>query len=96
MPGLARKVLVAAAVDGLLLHPLNPVPSKDGSRPPPLPLVKIKYGSNVSVSTVGRDHAPPATSESFEAYGVVGLSLSRPTIFPVHDVDAVGGMIIQA
>ncbi|CAP72864.1 uncharacterized protein PODANS_2_2960 [Podospora anserina S mat+] len=82
MPGLARKVLVAAAVDGLLLHPLNPVPSKDGSRPPPLPLVKIKYGSNVSVSTVGRDHAPPATSESFEAYGVVGLSLSRPTIFP--------------
>ncbi|KAK4170867.1 putative recessive suppressor of secretory defect [Triangularia setosa] len=79
MPGLARKVLICAAVDGLILHPLNPVPSTDapaGSRPPPLPLVKIKYGNNVSVSTVLRDHAPPAKDEpgsSFEAYGIVGI-----------------------
>ncbi|KAK4203268.1 putative recessive suppressor of secretory defect [Triangularia verruculosa] len=78
MPGLARKVLIAAAVDGLILHPLNPVPSKDapaGSRPPPLPLVKIKYGNNVSVSTVSRDHAQANEpgSSSFEAYGIVGI-----------------------
>ncbi|KAK0735545.1 SacI homology domain-containing protein [Apiosordaria backusii] len=78
MPGLARKVLICAAVDGLILHPLNPVPSKDapaGSRPPALPLVKIKYGPNVSVSTLSRDNAP-ATNEpgsSFEAYGIVGI-----------------------
>lgn len=71
MPGLARKVLICAAVDGLILHPL---PTKKDQRP--APSVKIRYG-DAALSSTTRDHVAEATKpvSSFEAFGIVGLIL---------------------
>ena len=78
MPGLARKVVICAAVDGLVLHPLNS--RKDGQRTPLAP-VRIKYG-DASISPCPRDAAPDLSSlppnSSFEAFGIVG------TYKPIH------------
>lgn len=72
MPGLARKVLICAAVDGLVLQPLHS--KKDQQRTSPL--IKIKYGT-ASVSQTSRDSVPelPSPDSSFEAFGIVGQSL---------------------
>ncbi|CAK7222797.1 hypothetical protein SCUCBS95973_004958 [Sporothrix curviconia] len=71
MPGLARKVVICAAVDGLILHPLS---HKKDQRPSPS--VKIRYGDAV-LSTTSRDPAAEAAKSipSFEAFGIVGLIL---------------------
>ncbi|KAK4122302.1 hypothetical protein N657DRAFT_575904 [Parathielavia appendiculata] len=77
MSGLARKVVICATVDGLVLHPLNsrrdPNQQQRSSTPAP---VRIKYG-NASISPVPRDSAPDLSSlppnGSFEAFGIVGL-----------------------
>ncbi|KAK4154591.1 SacI homology domain-containing protein [Chaetomidium leptoderma] len=73
MPGLARKVIICAAVDGLVLHPLNS--KKDNQQR--LPPVRIKYG-DASISPLPRDAAaaaaaPDLLNSSFEAFGIVGL-----------------------
>jgi hypothetical protein len=76
MPGLARKVIICAAVDGLVLHPLNSR-SKDQQqqRSAALPPIRIKYG-DASISPAPRDSAPDPASlppnSSFEAFGIVG------------------------
>ncbi|KAK3326493.1 SacI homology domain-containing protein [Apodospora peruviana] len=69
MPGLARKVIVCAAVDGLILQPLY---SKKDQRSPSL--IQLKYG-DASVSTVSRESAPDLSNpnSSFEAFGIVGV-----------------------
>ncbi|KAK3903094.1 Phosphatidylinositide phosphatase SAC2 [Staphylotrichum tortipilum] len=80
MPGLARKVLICAAVDGLVLHPLNSrkdqPPQSQQQRSPPAPApIRIRYG-DAAISTLPRDSAaavPDAAAPSFEAYGIVGL-----------------------
>ncbi|CAK7274021.1 hypothetical protein SEPCBS57363_005948 [Sporothrix epigloea] len=71
MPGLARKILICAAVDGLVLHPL---PYKKDQRPSAS--VKIRYG-DAALSTTSRDLAAESAepSPSFEAFGIVGLIL---------------------
>ncbi|KAG5950294.1 hypothetical protein E4U53_005288 [Claviceps sorghi] len=68
MPGIARKVLVYAAIDGLILQPL---PTK-GQRP--FQSTKIRYGDS-SISALPRDQVPdkPGPDSSFEIYGVIGL-----------------------
>ncbi|KAI1303433.1 SacI homology domain-containing protein [Xylaria venustula] len=71
MPGLARKLLIFAAVDGLIIQPLA---TKGQARNPGAP-VKIKYG-DATVTSLPRDatasdSAPP--SPSFEAFGIIGL-----------------------
>ncbi|KAJ4306279.1 hypothetical protein N0V88_001078 [Collariella sp. IMI 366227] len=79
MPGLARKIIICAAVDGLVVHPLNSR-GKDGQqsaqRSAPLSPVRIKYG-DASISTIAKDAAPDLSTlppnSSFEAYGIVGL-----------------------
>ncbi|KAK3491381.1 SacI homology domain-containing protein [Neurospora crassa] len=70
MPGLARKVLICAAVDGLVLQPLHS--KKDPQRNSPL--IKIKYGT-ASVSQTSRDSVPELSSPDsfFEAFGIVGI-----------------------
>ncbi|KAI0206865.1 SacI homology domain-containing protein [Astrocystis sublimbata] len=71
MPGLARKLLVCAAVDGLIIQPLL----TKGQTRAPNP-VKIKYG-DAAVASMPRDQAivsdstPP--NSSFEAFGIIGL-----------------------
>ncbi|KAK4039449.1 SacI homology domain-containing protein [Parachaetomium inaequale] len=77
MPGLARKVVICAAVDGLVLHPLNSRKDRDQQqRSAALAPVRIKYG-DASISPVPRDAAPDLSSlppnSSFEAFGIVGL-----------------------
>ncbi|KAI3326715.1 Syja_N domain-containing protein [Xylariaceae sp. AK1471] len=71
MPGLARKLLICAAVDGLLIQPL----ATKGQQRTPAP-VKVKYG-DATVSLAPRDQAttPDSTSpkSSFEAFGIIGL-----------------------
>ncbi|KAK7744515.1 hypothetical protein SLS53_003400 [Cytospora paraplurivora] len=73
MPSLARKVLIAAAVDGLIVQPLA---VKKEQRPSP---VKIRYG-DAAITFVPRDALPDTEKphSSFEAFGIVGLvTLSR-------------------
>lgn len=67
MPGIARKLVVCAAVDGLIVQPL---PSK-GQRP--FQPVRVRYG-DAAISAVSRDQVPDASKpgSSFEAFGVVG------------------------
>lgn len=69
MSGLARKIVVCAAVDGLILQPLNS--RKEHQRP--TPPIKIKYGDAV-ISSVSRDPSPDISNPnaSFEAFGIVG------------------------
>lgn len=71
MPGLARKLLICAAVDGLIIQPL----ATKGQARTPAP-VKIKYG-DATVTSVPRDQttAPDSTppNYSFEAFGIIGV-----------------------
>jgi hypothetical protein len=87
MPGLARKLVIYAAVDGLVLHPLNSRKDPNNnnhqqrsSTPAP---VRIKYG-DASISPAPRDSVsdlstlPP--NGSFEAFGIVGMAHPPPTL----------------
>lgn len=65
MPGLVRKLLVFAAVDGLILQPLAP----KGQRPQPP--VKIAY-NGTSIGPAVTDGAT-SPAKSFEAFGIVGM-----------------------
>ena len=74
MPGLARKIVICAAVEGLVLHPLNSRKDQQQQRLTP---VRIKYG-DASIS-----HAPAAdpsssSQPSFEAFGIIGTSVPHP------------------
>jgi hypothetical protein len=63
MPGLVRKILIFAGVDGLVLQPLG----QRGQRP-----AKIAYTDN-SIGPVLKDgDAGDAAGKSFEAFGIVG------------------------
>jgi hypothetical protein len=71
MSGLARKLLICAAVDGLIIQPL----ATKGQQRVPAP-VKVKYGDAAVISvprdqTTIPDTAPP--NSSFEAFGVIGM-----------------------
>lgn len=70
MPSLARKVIIAAAVDGLLIQPL--ATKKEHKPSPP---VRLRYG-DAAISFVSRDGLPDLSkpNSSFEAFGVVGES----------------------
>ncbi|RCI13310.1 hypothetical protein L249_1037 [Ophiocordyceps polyrhachis-furcata BCC 54312] len=65
MPGIARKIVVCAAIDGLIVQPLS---SKGQRAYQP---VRVRYDDS-SVSAVPRDQIPD-TSASFEAFGIIGL-----------------------
>ncbi|KAH8785021.1 SacI homology domain-containing protein [Diaporthe sp. PMI_573] len=69
MPSLARKVIIAAAVDGLLIQPL--ATKKEHKPSPP---VRLRYG-DAAISFVSRDGLPDLSkpNSSFEAFGIVGL-----------------------
>ncbi|KAG8417280.1 hypothetical protein J3459_012436 [Metarhizium acridum] len=68
MPGISRKILICAAIDGLILQPL----STKGQRP--FQPVRIRYDDS-SISAVPRDQIPDTSgpNSSFEAFGVIGL-----------------------
>ncbi|KAK2681170.1 SAC domain [Fusarium oxysporum f. sp. vasinfectum] len=68
MPSIARKLLICAAIDGLIIQPL----SSKGQRP--FQPVRLKYG-DASISHVPREHVPDDSKpdSSFEAFGVIGI-----------------------
>lgn len=75
---LARKLLICAAVDGLIIQPLAPKGQRNGSSSPPVSApLKLRYGDASVVSPVPRDQLPDPNglrpNASFEAFGVVGL-----------------------
>lgn len=76
MPSLARKLLICAAVDGLVIQPLatkgQQTPQHQQQQRPSQP-VKIKYGDG-TVSSIPRDQIPDASrpNSSFEAFGIIG------------------------
>jgi hypothetical protein len=63
MPGLVRKLLVFAAVDGLVLQPLAQKGQRPGSP------VKIAYNSGAIGPALGDVHGQ---GKGFESFGVVG------------------------
>jgi hypothetical protein len=68
MPGLARKVLICAAVDGLVIQPL----SSKGQKPFK-PLTIAYDGGNVSLAS--REQAvedSDGDESTFEAFGIIG------------------------
>lgn len=69
MPSIARKLLICAAVDGLVIQPLA-TKGQRAQQP-----VKVKYG-DATVSTLPRDQPleTPKPNSSFEAFGIVGSS----------------------
>lgn len=66
MPGLVRKILIFAAVDGLVLQPL----AQRGQRP--VPATKIGYKNNHITPVLNADGDKGENGKSFEAFGVVG------------------------
>jgi len=62
MPGIARKLIICAAVDGLLLQPVGLKSSERGG-------VRIEYGTN-TVTSVSSDGG---IGTGLEAYGIIGL-----------------------
>lgn len=66
MPGLVRKLLIFAAVDGLVLQPLT----QKGQRPASSSKISFKDGSIVPS---GKEDVPnEARTRGFEAFGIVG------------------------
>ena len=66
MPGLARKVLIFAAIDGLVIQPL----AQRGQRS--APAAKIAYNDNVITSVLKDEGEDEKSGKSFEAFGIVG------------------------
>ncbi|CAJ2502821.1 Uu.00g102150.m01.CDS01 [Anthostomella pinea] len=68
MPNLARKLLIGAAVDGLIIQPLATKGQRAQSP------VKIKY-DDATVTSLPRDQHPDTSkpNSSFEAFGIIGL-----------------------
>jgi len=67
---LARKLLICAAVDGLIIQPLA---QQKGQRAPSQP-VKVRYGEATTLSSLPRDQLPDVSrpNSSFEAFGIIG------------------------
>lgn len=67
MSGLARKLVICAAIEGLVIQPLT----TKGQRP--ANPIRIRY-SDAAISAITRDQLPDISQEgsSFEAFGVIG------------------------
>lgn len=70
MPGLAKKLLVFAAIDGLFLQPVG-----SGKA------VKIEYGTNNRITSVAK--AGDGEENGFEVHGIVGIDgIGQTTLGP--------------
>lgn len=70
MPSLVRKLLIFAAIDGLVLQPL-------GQRP--APSAKILYKDNSITTTLKEGEDEGSADKSFEAFGIIGMSANSPS-----------------
>ena len=71
MTSLVRKLVIIAAVDGLLLQPATQRNNRS------VPGIQIKYTTNEITQLDPLKHGSDNSSKSFEAYGIIG-------IFPTH------------
>jgi hypothetical protein len=71
MLGLVRKLLIFAAVDGLVLQPL----AQRGQRPAPASKIEYKDKSIGPSLKDGTDNE--SAGKGFEAFGIVGQSLAK-------------------
>ncbi|KAI9643823.1 hypothetical protein NHQ30_007174 [Ciborinia camelliae] len=67
MPGLVRKLLIFAAIDGLILQPT----AQKGQRP--APATKITYKDKHIGPVFSDAHELEGSAKGFEAFGIVGL-----------------------
>jgi hypothetical protein len=75
MPGIARKVLIFAAVDGLVLQPAPPRNHKPATEQ----AIKVEYKTN-AIAPLLRDRRREDTAAStLEAHGIVGTQLAGRT-----------------
>ncbi len=72
MPGLVRKFVIFAGVDGLVLQPLAP----KEKRGPVLP-VRICYGTSSIAPVLKDDVDGQAATKKFEAFGIVGTLIAE-------------------
>lgn len=79
MPGLVRKVLIFAAVDGLILQPAPP-----RNHPPATQqAIKIDYKGNVGPLLADRREADTAPV-SLESHGIVGMDARSQHALALH------------
>jgi len=71
MPGLVRRTLIFAAVDGLILQPAPP----RNHLPTTQQAIKVDYKGNVG--PLLKDRRDEDTSASLETHGVIGIICSR-------------------
>jgi hypothetical protein len=88
MPGLTRKLLIFAAVDGLVLQPLG-----RGQRPTP---TKIAYKDNKIGAALKDGEEGDEAGKSFEAFGIVGKLVEDDlrSVYP-STIDNVPGPLEQ-
>ena len=84
MPGLARKIVICAAVDGLVLHPLNSRKDQQQQQQQRLTPVRIKYGDASISHTATPDLTSSSPQPSFEAFGIIGTSPFHPNPQPTN------------
>ena len=73
MPGLVHKLVVFAAVDGLILQPLG---HRNEGLPPPI-LIEYKTRRLTSLKPLAIEEREKGSS--FEAHGIVGIVLVSPS-----------------
>lgn len=79
MPSIVRKLLIFAAVDGLILQPAPP-----RNHPPATQqAIKVDYKGNVVPLLKDRRHADTAPS-SLETHGIVGMNLNLDVNCSAH------------
>jgi len=67
MPGMVRRVLIFAAVDGLILQPAQPRNHKS----PTEQAIKVEYRTN-AISPLFKDSRDADTAPALDAHGIVG------------------------
>ena len=75
MPSIVRKLVIVAALDGLLLQPVTQRSQKQ------IPAIQIEYATNV-IKSSSQANDGNKTAASLDSHGIVGTisTLSRPCI----------------
>lgn len=79
MPGLLRKLIVVAAVDGLILHGhgvSGPRPNNGSNNE--ASSIRIDYKTNKITALPVSNPEKPEGRDTLEVYGLVGMSTSAP------------------
>lgn len=78
MPGLVRKILIFAAVDGLVLQPL---PQRNQR---PTAAIKVAYKDNAIGPVLNDEGEDEKPGKSFEAFGIVGMYRTRNSYLQIY------------